>query len=302
MSIEDLRTELDEEDNIDPIEDNQGDESQENSEETQNESSQPDDETSEDEEFVITVGDEKPEPSDDDDFSGKPAPTWVKDLRKKEREARKRIKELEAQVQQAKPADKPIEVGAKPKLSDFDYDEDQFESAVEQWHERKRQVDQQQAAKRAEEEQAQQAWQTKMQSYEERRQTVAAKVRDFEEVEEAAKDKLTPTQQGILIHAAENPELIMYHLGKHPNKAKELAEITDPIQFAFAAAKLDSQMKIQTRKPSTQPERKPSGSAGLAGAVDQKLAQLEAKAAKTGDRTELIKYKKSLQKEGEYLW
>lgn len=296
MSIEDLRTELDEEDNIDPVEDNQEDENHEDPEETQDESNQSDDETSEDEEFVITVGDEEPEPSDDDDFSGKPAPTWVKDLRKKEREARKRIKELEAQVQQAKPAEKPIEVGPKPKLSDFDYDEDQFESAVEQWHERKRQVEQQQASKQAEEEQAQQAWQTKMQSYEERRQTVAAKVRDFEEVEEAAKDKLTPTQQGILIHAAENPELIMYHLGKHPNKAKELAEITDPIQFAFAAAKLDSQMKIQTRKPSTQPERKPSGSAGLAGAVDQKLAQLEAKAAKTGDRTELIKYKKSLQK------
>lgn len=296
MSIEDLRTELDEEGNIDQIEDNQEDESQENSEETQDEANQSDDETSEDEEFVITVGDEEPEPSDDDDFSGQPAPAWVKDLRKKEREARKRIKELEAQVQQAKPADKPIEVGPKPKLSDFDYDEDQFESAVEQWHERKRQVEQQQASKQAEEEQAQQAWQTKMQSYEERRQAVAAKVRDFEEIEEAAKDKLTPTQQGILIHAAENPELIMYHLGKHPNKAKELAEITDPIQFAFAAAKLDSQMKIQTRKPSTQPERKPSGSAGLAGAVDQKLAQLEAKAAKSGDRTELIKYKKSLQK------
>lgn len=296
MSIEDLRTELDKEDNIDPIEDNQEDESQENSEETQDEANQSDDEMSEDEEFVITVGDEEPEPSDEDDFSGKPAPTWVKDLRKKEREARKRIKELEAQVQQAKPADKPIEVGPKPKLADFDYDEDQFENAVEQWHERKRQVEQQQAAKQAEEEKAKQAWQAKMQSYEERRQTVAAKVRDFEEVEEAAKDKLTPTQQGILIHAAENPELIMYHLGKNPNKAKELAEITDPIQFAFAAAKLDSQMKIQTRKPSTQPERKPSGSAGLSGVVDQKLAQLEAKAAKTGDRTELIKYKKSLQK------
>jgi len=296
MSIEDLRTELDEEDNIDPIEDSQEGESQENSEETQNEASQSDDETSEDEEFVITIGDEEPEPSGEDDFSGKPAPTWVKDLRKKEREARKRIKELEAQVQQAKPDEKPIEVGQKPKLSDFDYDEDQFESAVEQWHESKRQVEQQQAAKQAEEEKAKQAWQTKMQSYEERRQNVASKVRDFEEVEEAAKDKLTPTQQGILIHAAENPELILYHLGKNPKKAQELSEITDPIQFAFAAAKLDSQMKIQTRKPSTQPERKPSGSAGLSGVVDQKLAQLEAKAAKTGDRTELIKYKKSLQK------
>lgn len=296
MSIEDLRTELDEEDNIDPIEDNQEVENQEDPEETQDESNQSDDETSEDEEFVITVGDEEPEPSDDDDFSGKPAPTWVKDLRKKEREARKRIKELEAQVQQAKPADKPIEVGPKPKLADFDYDEDQFESAVEQWHERKRQVEQQQAAKQAEEEKAKQAWQAKMQSYEERRQNVASKVRDFEEVEEAAKDKLTATQQGILIHAADNPELILYHLGKNPKKAQELSEITDPIQFAFAAAKLDSQMKIQTRKPSTQPERKPSGSAGLSGVVDQKLAQLEAKAAKTGDRTDLIKYKKSLQK------
>lgn len=296
MSIEELRTELDEEDSIDQIEDNREVENQEDPEETQDESNQSDDETSEDEEFVITVGDEDPEPSDEDDFSGKPAPTWVKDLRKKEREARKRIKELEAQVQQDKPADKPIEVGPKPKLADFDYDEDQFESAVEQWHERKRQVEQQQAAKQAEEEKAKQAWQTKMQSYEERRLNVASKVRDFEEVEEAAKDKLTATQQGILIHAAENPELILYHLGKNPKKAQELSEITDPIQFAFAAAKLDSQMKIQTRKPSTQPERKPSGSAGLSGVVDQKLAQLEAKAAKTGDRTELIKYKKSLQK------
>ena len=296
MSIEDLRTELDQEDNIDPIEDNQEVENQEDPEEAQDESNQSDDETSEDEEFVITVGDEEPEPSDDDDFSGKPAPAWVKDLRKQSREDKKRIKELEAQVQQAKPAEKPIEVGPKPKLADFDYDEDQFETAVEQWHERKRQVEQQQAAKQAEEEKAKQAWQQKMQSYEERRQNVASKVRDFEELEEAAKDKLTPTQQGILIHAAENPELIMYHLGKNPKKAQELSGITDPVLFAFAAAKLDSQMKIQTRKPATQPEKKPSGSAGLAGAVDQKLAQLEAKAAKTGDRTELIKYKKSLQK------
>jgi hypothetical protein len=244
MSIEDLRTELDEEDNIDPIEDNQEDESQENPEKTQYEANQSDDETSEDEEFVITAGDEEPKPSDDDDFSGKPAPIWVKDLRKKEREARKRIKELEAQVQQAKPTEKPIEVGPKPRLADFDYDEDDFESAVEQWHERKRQVEQQQSAKQAEEEKAKQAWQTKMQSYEERRQNVASKVREFEEVEEAAKDKLTATQQGILIHAAENPELILYHLGKNPKKAQELSEITDPIQFAFAAAKLDSQMKI----------------------------------------------------------
>ncbi|OYW65438.1 MAG: hypothetical protein B7Z24_08365, partial [Pseudomonadales bacterium 32-42-5] len=180
MSIEDLRTKLDEEDNIDPIEPNPGEPNPDDALNPPEPNDDNDDDLHgeppvDDEEFVITVGDEEPEPSDDDGFSGKPAPTWVKDLRKKEREARKRIKELEAQVQQAKPTEKPIEVGTKPKLADFDYDEDQFESAVEQWHERKRQVEQQQASKQAEEEQAQQAWQTKMQSYEERRQTVAAK-------------------------------------------------------------------------------------------------------------------------------
>ena len=298
MSIEDLQEELDQEHEADPVEDNQEDQHEGDQEDTQDDETPPtDDETSaEDEEFVITVGDEEPKPSEDDEFNGKPAPTWVKDLRKQSREDKKRIKELEAQLQKSQPAEKPIEVGAKPKLSDFDYDEDKFEQAVEQWHERKRQVEQQQESHRAEEEKAQQAWQQKMHSYEERRQSVAAKVRDFEEVEEAAKDKLSPTQQGILIHAADNPELIMYHLGKNPTKAKELSEITDPIQFAFAAAKLDAQMKIQTRKPATQPERKPSGSGSLNGVVDKKLAQLEAEAERTGDRTELIKYKKSLQK------
>lgn len=298
MSIEDLQEELDQEHEADPVEDNQEDQHEGDPEDTQDDETPPtDDETlAEDEEFIITVGDEDPKPSEDDEFNGKPAPTWVKDLRKQSREDKKRIKELEAQLQKSQPAEKPIEVGAKPKLSDFDYDEDKFEQAVEQWHERKRQVEQQQESQRAEEEKAQQAWQQKMQSYEERRQSVAAKVRDFEEVEEAAKDKLSPTQQGILIHAADNPELIMYHLGKNPAKAKELSEITDPIQFAFAAAKLDAQMKIQTRKPTTQPERKPSGSGSLNGVVDKKLAQLEAEAERTGDRTELIKYKKSLQK------
>lgn len=83
MSIEDLRTELDEEDNINQIEDNQEDESQENPEEAQEEANQSDDEMSEDEEFVITVGDEEPEPPNDDDFSGKPAPTWVKTFAKR---------------------------------------------------------------------------------------------------------------------------------------------------------------------------------------------------------------------------
>ncbi|SSR15012.1 Uncharacterised protein [Acinetobacter nosocomialis] len=110
------------------------------------------------------------------------------------------------------------------------------------------------------------------------------------EAEEIARDVLTQTQQGILIHAAEKPELLIYHLGKNPQKAKELAAITDPIQFAFAAAKIDAQIKMTARKPSTSPERKPSGSASYSGTTDTTLAKLQADADRTGDSSKVVAY------------
>lgn len=118
---------------------------------------------------------------------------------------------------------------------------------------------------------------------------------DFDEAEEFARDVLNQTQQGILIHAAEKPELLIYHLGTNPQKAKELAAITDPIQFAFAAAKIDAQIKMTARKPSTSPERKPSGSASLSGTVNSKLESLRAEAERTGDYTKVNEYKRKLK-------
>lgn len=118
----------------------------------------------------------------------------------------------------------------------------------------------------------------------------------IQEAEDIARDVLTQTQQGILLHGAEKPELLVYHLGKNPQKAKELASITDPIQFAFAAAKIDAQIKMTARKPSTSPERKPSGSASLSGTTDSTLNKLRAEAEKTGDFTKVIAYKKQKRK------
>ncbi|MFV5349064.1 hypothetical protein VXO87_00580 [Acinetobacter baumannii] len=74
-----------------------------------------------------------------------------------------------------------------------------------------------------------------------------------------------------------------------------MAALTDPIQFAFAAAKIDAQIKMTARKPSTSPERKPSGSAALSGSVDNTLAKLRADAEKSGDYTEVNKYKRKLK-------
>lgn len=246
------------------------------------------------EEFDIVVGDEKPEEQDEDDFHGKPAPQWVKDLRRDKKESDRRIKELEAKLnQQAQP--ETIELGEKPTLESVNYDADEFEAKLTEWHAKKLQFEQQEASKREEQEKANKVWQDKLKSYEAKKTATKLKVRDFDEAEEIARDVLTPTQQGILIHGAEKPDLLIYHLGKNPKKAKELAAITDPIQFAFEAAKIDAQIKMTARKPSTSPERKPSGSAALSGSVDNTLAKLRADAEKSGDYTKVNEYKRKLK-------
>ncbi|MDP7923079.1 hypothetical protein [Acinetobacter baumannii] len=258
------------------------------------ESNDSEDPQEEGEEFDIVVGDEKPKEQDEDDFHGQPAPKWVKELRREKKESDRRIKELEAKLnEQNKP--ETIELGEKPTLESVGYDADEFEAKLTEWHAKKLQFEQQEASKREEQEKAQKVWQDKLNSYESKKTAIKSKVRDFDEAEELARDALSQTQQGILIHAAEKPELLIYHLGKNPQKAKELAAITDPIQFAFAAAKIDAQIKMTARKPSTSPERKPSGSAALSGSVDNTLAKLRADAEKTGDYTKVNEYKRKLK-------
>ncbi|MFW1923719.1 hypothetical protein [Acinetobacter geminorum] len=255
------------------------------------------------EEFDIVVGDEKPEEQEEDNFHGQPAPDWlkkeraaIKEIRKQERARERRIKELEEQLN-SKSKPEEIEIGEKPKLEDFGYDEDnpEYIEALEKWVDRKFQLKEQERKKQEEQEKAQKVWQDKLNSYETKKTAIKSKVRDFDEAEELARDALSQTQQGILIHAAEKPELLIYHLGKNPQKAKELAAITDPIQFAFAAAKIDAQIKMTARKPSTSPERKPSGSAALSGSVENTLSRLRAEAESSGDYTKVNEFKRKLK-------
>lgn len=290
MSEQDLeqQNELQEDENLD-IETQNDEDDRDDSESTEGEDTQ-----EKGEEFDIVVGDEKPEEQEEDDFHGKPAPQWVKNLRKEKKESDRRIKELEAKLNE-KEKPEAIELGEKPTLESVGYDADEFEAKLTEWHAKKLQFEQQEASKREEQEKAQKVWQEKLNSYETKKTAIKSKVRDYDEAEELARDALSQTQQGILIHAAEKPELLIYHLGKNPQKAKELAAITDPILFSFAAAKIDAQIKMTARKPSTSPERKPSGSAALSGSVDNTLAKLRADAEKTGDYTKVNEYKQKLK-------
>ena len=102
-------------------------------------------------------------------------------------------------------------------------------------------------------------------------------------------------QQGMIVQGAENPALLVYALGKNPKKAKELASITDPVKFAFAVAKLETNLKVTKRKASSRPESKINGTGRPSGSVDNTLDRLRAEAEKTGNYTKVSQYKKQKQ-------
>ena len=238
----------------------------------------------ESDEVVVSIGEEAP-PAEEEQR----APEWVRELRKSNREKERRIRELEARLHTTQTENKPVALGAKPKLDDFDYDAERFEQALDAWHERKRQHDVETEMVRQAEQQQHQAWQAKLDGYSKAKAEL--KVRDYEDAEALAQEVFNVTQQGVILQGADNPALVIYALGKNPKKAAELAKHTDPVKFAFAVAKLEKELKVTSRRAAPAPERVIQGTGRVSGAVDSTLERLREEAARTGNMTKVIRYK-----------
>jgi len=242
-------------------------------------------------ELKITLGGQtltEPEPE------AERAPEWVRDLRRSHRELQRKVREYESREQTA-PAQAAIPtLGAKPKLEDHDYDTDRYETALEGWYKQKDAVE---SAKRQQQQQAeeqQRTWQAKLDGY--AKAKAELKVRDYEDAEATVQETLNVVQQGVVLQGAENPALVVYALGKNPKKAKELASISDPVKFAFAIAKLESQLKVTaTRKPPPPERSAPAGNAPISGTTDNALDRLRTEAERTGDFTKVIRYKQQMR-------
>ena len=276
--VEEIYEEQDVEEELE-IEDAAIDEVDEGEPEEEAESEEPD-------EIVVSIDGEEPPPQEE-----QAAPEWVRELRREHRELKKRNRELESRVSQSVETNPAVTLGAKPSLENLDYDTEKYEQSLADWYERKRLVDDQQSQARRSEEEQQQAWNAKLEGYVEAKTKL--KVRDYDDAEEVAQQMFNVVQQGVVIQGAENPALVIYALGKNPKKAKELAAIDDPVKFAFAVAKLESNLKIGNRKASTQPERTVSATARSSGSVDSTLERLREEASKTGNMDKVMAYKRA---------
>ena len=253
----------------------------------ENNSVEADDDGDGEDDVLVSIGEESP-PQEEEVR----APAWVRELRKSNREKERKIRELEAQINTAATENKPVALGKKPSLEDCDYDSDEYENKLADWYEQKRHADTAEAEAQAQRDAEAKAWQGKLNSYAKARASL--KVHDYEDAEAVALEAFSITQQGIVIQGSDNPALIIYALGKNAVRAKELASITDPVKFAFAVAKLETQLKVTNRKAAASPERTISSGGGrISGSVDSTLDRLRDEALKTGDLSKVMAYKRS---------
>ena len=272
---------------FDDEQDDQETENQDESTESEDSSEMEQNDESEDDELVVTIGEDAPPQEQDDGFNGQPAPQWVKDLRKENRELKKQLK---SNPDTTKKVDEDLTLGEKPKLEQYGYDEDQYAEALDIWYDRKAKVEKRKAEVEAEQLKAQEQIQAVVNSYNEKKQKL--KVRDFDEAESELTDKLSVQQQGLILEGADDPALVVYALGKNKARLEELAKITNPAKFAFAVAKLETQMKTSTRKAAVAPEKTIAGNGSTSGTADTTLDRLRKEAEKTGDYSKVVQYKR----------
>ena len=242
------------------------------------------------EELIVTIGEETPPQQDDENR----APEWVRKVRKDNREKDRKLREYEQRLAAYERKNEP-QLGPKPTLESCDYDAELFERKLDAWKERKAVADKQAAEAKEAEAKRQEYFNSKFEAYTARKAEVAPKLKDFEDVEETVRGTFDETQLGVVLAHAKDPALLLYAIGKDEKRLQELAKIKDPVEYIFAVARMETQMRTQTRKPQSAPEKSVKGSASTTGS-DKRLDQLYDEAARTGDLSRVRAYKASLRK------
>lgn len=249
--------------------------------ENEEEIPEPEGETESEDEFAIEIEGEE---SQDE-------PELVKKLRT---EIRDRDRELAEHRKAAAPR---IELGDKPTLESSEWDEERYEADLTAWHDRKRQIENQDAEQAQAAEVRNQDQARKFANY--RAAAVALPVKDFEDAEKAVIAALPdspdrPIQQALLNYC-KDPAKVVYALAKHPAKLQALAAEPDIIKVILMIADLERNLKVTTRKAPPPPEAETiqRGSAPMSVKADKALEALEREAERNGgDRSKIVAYKR----------
>lgn len=226
-----------------------------------------------------------------EDLTIKKVRDWGRDQARARMAAERRLAELES-------ASEPeIVVGDKPKMEDFDYDADRFEAATDQWYGRKSQAERQKASKDAVQSEASRKVQDLQVSYRTSATRLApANAAVFDEADKAVREALGDDAPIAMAGYFKEPAKLVIALHKYPSRLQAIADEPDNMKKLLMLKEIEMAIKssgTQRRAPAPESETIQRGSAPISPRSDKKLEALEAKAAKSGDRSELIAYKAS---------
>lgn len=214
----------------------------------------------------------------------------VKHLRAELREARREA----AEARKARPVEEVVAVKLreKPTMADHAYDEEAFAEDLGKWQQEKREIEEGEQDRRRAEEASLKAWNERVADYETRKSALPFK--DVDDAETVVSSTLSVPQQALIIQVCDEPEKMIYALGKNPAKLKELAGETNMLMLAKAVINLERNLTV-TKRNRPAPDKAQRGQGGIERS-DKRLERLEKEAERTGDRTALIAYRKTLAK------
>jgi len=177
----------------------------------------------------ITIGDAEAPAANEGEQESKA----IRQVREAHREEQRKRKELERKVSEYEAKAKPVEeaapvVGAKPKLEDFDFDSDQYEAALEAWHEKRSAKQAHEAKQRSAQEAVEQDRKKVFEGYQASAAALPVDKIKFQAAEKEVGASFSPVQQAVLL-ASPSAARIVYAVGNNPDKLESLAKIKDPI-------------------------------------------------------------------------
>ncbi|MDT0507527.1 hypothetical protein [Novosphingobium sp. MMS21-SN21R] len=218
-----------------------------------------------------------------------PAPesSVIRDLRRANRELARKLHEKERGQQPQR-----IEVGEKPTLAACDFDEDQFEAQLDDWKQRKAASDRIEAEQQERTKAEQEEWSKRAETY--TADKAKLRVPDFASAEDEVFSALSAQHQALIL-MTDKPAALVYALSRNPAKLEELSKL-DLARAAMLVGKLEDKVTVTTKRRLPQPDRPIRGDAPISMAsTDKELARLEKEAERTGDRTALIAYRRTLR-------
>lgn len=234
-----------------------------------------------------------------DDEQAEPESAPIRQLREQLKEERRRRAELESKITPAK-----VELGPKPTLESCEYDEERFGAELDAWYSKRdaaqaqeRQAEQAQAQQAEKQRQIQARYAAKAETLIQRAKITPEQYRASEDAfaQEIASGDAGDAIKGLVTAYIEDAPLVIHALGSRPQVRARISAIDDPVKKFLAVYDLSKEIKVATkRKAPPPPEERISGSGRITQSDPAKeLERLEAKAAKTGDRTEIIAFKRA---------